>query len=66
MHEEKPLSYITSIHHVLEALAAEQDTRPITEMSQLAGLQSLQPYVRLTSLLLRDVCVHVSACAENG
>lgn len=55
--EEEPLSYITSIHHVPEPLAAEQDTRPINEMSQLAGLQSFQPCVHLTSVSLRDVCV---------
>lgn len=65
--EEEPLSYITSIHHVPEPLAAEQDTRPINEMSQLAGLQSFQPRVHLTSVSLRDVCVCVCAfaCAER-
>lgn len=65
MREEEPLSYITSIHHVPEPLAAEQDTRPINEMSQLAGLQSFQPRVHLTSVSLRDVCVCVCACAER-
>lgn len=64
MREEEPLSYITSIRHVPEPLAAEQDTRPINEMSQLAGLQSFQPRVHLTSVSLRDVCVCVRVQRE--
>ena len=55
---EATLLYITSIHHVLESLSAEQDTE--------AGLQSFQPYVHLTSLSLIGVCVCVQRVMVEG